>query len=324
MKKLYLVTGATGHVGTILIEELLSRGEHVRALLYAPAGETAPDGVEACYGDITNIRSLQPFFDRTGYDYVTMIHCAAYITIASGDNPRVWDTNVNGTRNIMAYCLAKNVDRVVYVSSVHAIPVLPKPEVMTEVDSFSPDRVYGQYAKSKAAAAQIALDYAKKGLNVSLVHPSGVIGPGDTLVHNHMIRTIRAMMAGLIPIGLEGGYDFVDSRDVVAGILACEQHGRAGECYLLNGHYVTVLDLVNMIRAMKGKKPTSIELPYALVEPFSPLAEKVVQMVGNKPPLFTPYSMYTLHINGAFSHEKATKEFGFNPRPLEESIRASL
>ena len=324
MKKLYLVTGATGHVGNVLVDELNKRHENVRILVHRKQYDDSSCPNDYCLGDVAVYNSLLPFFDRDGYDYVTLIHCAAFITVASKTNPKVWQTNVEGTENIMKLALLNHVDRVVYVSSVHAIPERPVPEVITEVSSFSPDLVHGQYAKSKAAAAQIAMEYAGKGLNVSIVHPSGIIGPGDSGLKNHMIRTIKAMAAGRIPIAIQGGYDFVDSRDVVSGILSCEERGGVGECYILNGHYISVLDLLNTVRKLTGKRQVKAELPYEFVRRIAPAMEQVSSLFSKKPPLFTPYSVYTLHTNGMFSHEKAKNAFGYSPRDISESIRASL
>ena len=324
MKKLYLVTGATGHVGTVLVSALLERGEQIRVLVRPGQGMRLPQGIEIVEGDITEEDSLVPFFDRRGYDRVTLVHCAALITIASKQNPRVWETNVHGTENVMRKATAAGVERVIYVSSVHAIPERPEPEVITEVSCFSPDLVHGQYAKSKAAAAQKVLEYAEKGLNVSIVHPSGIIGPGDVQFKNHMIRTIHAIAKGTIPVALHGGYDFVDSRDVVDGILACEEKGRSGECYILNGHYITVPDLLNIIREMRGKAARKTVLPHGVAKALAPPAERIAALLKRPVPLFTPYSVYTLHTNGRCSHEKASREFGYAPRDIVESIRASL
>ena len=324
MKKLWLVTGATGHVGTILVSVLQQRGEHVRALVRPNSNIVAHSNVEIYEGDIRNRESLIPFFDRGDYDYVSLVHCAALITIASKHNPEVWNINVHGTNNVMSLARDTGVDRIVYVSSVHAIPERPANEIITEVSTFSPNLVHGQYAKSKAAAAQIVLDYAKAGLNVSIVHPSGIIGPGDTRSRNHMIRTIQAISDGKISVGLQGGYDFVDSRDVADGIIGCEEKGRPGECYILNGHYIGVLELVNSIRKIRGKKTTRIEAPHALAKLIAPVAEYFSRTFSKDAPLLTPYSVYTLHTNGRFSHEKATREFDYHPRPMEESIRDSL
>ena len=324
MKKLWLVTGATGHVGSILLSALQQRGEHVRALVRPGSNVDVHSDVEICEGDIRNRESLIPFFDRGNYDYVSLVHCAALITIASKHNPEVWNINVHGTNNVMSLARDTGVERIVYVSSVHAIPEKPANETITEVSSFSPSLVHGQYAKSKAAAAQIVMDYAKAGLNVSVVHPSGIIGPGDTRSRNHMIRTIQAMAEGKISVGLQGGYDFVDSRDVAAGIIGCEEKGRPGECYILNGHYIGVLELVNTIRRLQGKKTTKLEAPHALAKMIAPVAEWVSHVFGKGVPLLTPYSVYTLHTNGRFSHEKASREFDYHPRPVEESIRDSI
>ena len=324
MRKLYLITGAAGHVGSVLVSELAARHQEIRALVLPGHSCSFPEGVQICEGDITKPDTLTPFFDFQGYDSVTLIHCAALITIASRHNPKVWDVNVNGTDNVLRLAFETNVDRVVYVSSVHAIPEKPAGEVITEVGSFSPDLVHGQYAKSKAAAAQIALGYAEKGLNLSIVHPSGIIGPGDRKKRNHMIRTLHAMAEGKIPVGLRGGYDFVDSRDVVSGILACEEKGRRGECYILTGHYVTVLEVLNLVRASKGKKEIHIEVPYGIVKAAAPVAEFSAKLLKKSAPLFTPYSVYTLHTNGIFSHEKASWELGYTPRELADSIRDSF
>ena len=324
MSKLYLVTGGTGHVGTVLINELLAKNVSIRALVRPGRREGIPAGVDVYEGDITNLDSMRDFFQTSGFDSVTLIHCAALITIASRLNTQVWNVNVHGTENVVQLALNAAVDRVVYVSSVHAIPEKPLGQIISEVSSFSPELVRGQYAKSKAAAAQVALDYAKKGLNLSIVHPSGIIGPGDTNIRNHMIRTIHAMAEGRIPVGLKGGYDFVDSRDVVSGILSCEEKGRCGECYILTGHYITVLQLLNVVRKIHGKKERKIEIPYGLVKAIAPISEGAARLIGRKAPLFTPYSVYTLHTNGDFSHEKATRELDYQPRDIVDSIRDSL
>ena len=273
---------------------------------------------------MTDRESIRPFFDKTGYDHTTLVHCAAVVTIASKANPAVWSVNVGGTSNVMQLALENQTDRVIYVSSVHAIPERPGAEVITEVDHFSPDAVCGQYAKAKAAATQMVLEYAKRGLNVSVVHPSGIIGPGDFYVKNHMIKTIRAMAKGTIPVSISGGFDFVDSRDVAEGILRCEALGKRGECYILNGHYVSIRELLNLVRGMVGKKAIRFELPYRLGKAVAAVGERVMHLLGEPDPVFTPYAIYTLNTNGRFSHEKARAAFGYQTRDLAESIRASL
>lgn len=324
MKKLYLITGATGHIGTVLVSTFKAQNALIRVLVLPQEKQYAPKDVQVCEGDVTDIASLKPFFNISDYEDTTLIHCAALITVSSKDNPQVWNVNVNGTENIMQMAVAAHVRRVIHVSSVHAIPEKPIGETITEAHSFSPDLVHGQYAKAKAAASEIVLEYARKGLNVSIVHPSGIIGPGDTRQRNHMIRTVRAMADGKIPFAIKGGYDFVDSRDVVQGILGCEARGKSGECYILSGHYISVLELLNIVRGIVHKKPVKIELPYGLMRVIASAAERFCLFFGQEAPLITPYSIYTLHTNGHFSCGKAMNTFDYRPRPIEETIRESL
>ncbi len=324
MEKLYLITGATGHIGTVLIPALRGRGARIRILCLPQERQFAPADVEVCEGDVTDAASLKKFFDVSGYGETTLIHCAATITVASKENPQVWKVNVNGTENVMRMAADAHIRRVLHVSSVHAIPERPAHEVIREVGSFSPDLVHGQYAKSKAAASETVLGFARRGLNVSIVHPSGIIGPGDLRQRNHMIRTIRAMASGAIPFAVRGGYDFVDSRDVVEGILACETGGESGECYILSGQYLSVLELQNTVRRIVGKKPLKTEIPHGLAKRIAPAAERIAVLFGRDAPIFTPYAMHTLQTNGHFSFEKAKRAFGYAPRPPEETIRASL
>jgi len=324
MKKLYLITGATGHLGSVLVQKLLAKGCDVRALVLPGEEGLVPPGVRTVAGDIVDPGSLTPFFEREGYDRVVLLHCAAIITIAAREDPRVWDTNVNGTANLLEAARKSGVDRVVCVNSVHAIPELPSPAVIREPDTFSPDLVHGQYAKSKAAAAALVLRAAAEGLDVSLVHPSGIIGPGDQRGGNNMIRTLRAMAAGKIPAVVPGGYDFVDVRDVADGILACEVHGKRGECYILSGHYATVRELLQTVCGFVGRRVPSIRLPACLARFAAAVAESFASLFRRRTPILTRYSVYTLQTNARFSHEKAKRTFGYRVRDLRASIRASL
>jgi dihydroflavonol-4-reductase len=324
MKKIYLITGATGHLGSTLVQTLLEKGEHIRALVLPGEEALLPEGVDFVIGNVLDRDCLSEFFRTDGFDKVTLIHCAAMITIASKRDPQVWNVNVRGTKNVMSAAWKSHVDRVIYVSSAHAIPEKKKGTPITEVSRFLPHEVIGQYARSKAAAAEIVLKYARNGLNASVVHPSGIIGPGDKHQRNHMVRTVFSMAKGSIPVGISGGYDFVDSRDVAEGILKCESEGKRGECYLLSGSYITIRDLLDLIRNEMGKGPARFSVPYPLVRLVSPAIEFFSHLVGQKKPLLTPYSVYTLHSNGTFSHKKATEAWGYQPRDIKESVRDTL
>ncbi len=324
MRKLYLITGGTGHVGQTVIQQLLGQHGHDIRVLVLPDDKTPlPAAVERVPGNVCDRNSLLPFMDTDGYDTAVLYHLAAYITIASKEDPKVWQVNVEGTRNVMDCALQLGIPRVVYVSSVHAIAEKPRPDVIAETRQFSPGTVHGQYAKSKAMAADIVLQYARRGLNVSIVHPSGIIGPGDSQKTNHLTRTIAAMASGHIPVSISGGYDFVDVRDVAEGIIRCETKGRPGECYILSGHFITVAGLMRIISRYTGRRFMPLYVPKFVMKAAAYLGERL-SLLFRRVPLLTPYSLFTLYSNALFSHRKATRQLGYRPRALRASVRSVL
>ena len=193
---------------------------------------------------------------------------------------------------------------------------------MREISDFSPDKVNGAYAKSKAAATAAVLAAAEKGLNASVVHPSGIIGPGDEKCGN-ITRLISAFIRGRLPFAVKGGYDFVDVRDVAKGIFLCTERGKRGKCYILSGHYATVSDILKTVRDLAGLKRVVSCVPMRIAEAFAPLAEKIC-VKRKKPVSFTPYALAVLASNGAFSHETASEELGYCPRPLKRTLSDTL
>lgn len=296
MKKLYLLTGANGHLGHTIRKYL--HGD-VRELIHH-ADDRWPN---AYVGDVCNKESLEPFFDWKDYEEVVLIHCAAKISIASKPDPKVWRTNVEGTQNILDLAKEHKISKMIYIGSVHAIE--EKNRVICEPLTFDPDLVVGQYAKSKAEAIRRVL--ATK-LSVIVLLPSGIIGPGDILGQNHMVQVIHQMMKRKWPITVSGGYDFVDVRDVALAILQAEKKGKDHEVYIVNGHFVSMADLTRLI-IHKDPKVISAKM----LRRIAPLIEQVY-------PYMSPYALYTLQSPSQFSHQKATDAFGYHPRPWQETI----
>ena len=175
----YLITGATGFLGRAVAEELVRRKAQVHALVLHddPYINLLPKEVHTVIGDVCAENSLTDFFaDADGRTCV--IHCAGIVSVASRPGPRLYQVNVGGTWRVLRQCMERNVGKMVYVSSVHAIPEKPKGCTITEDCEFSPGLVDGDYAKSKAAATELVFDAAERGLNASIVLPSGIIGPG--------------------------------------------------------------------------------------------------------------------------------------------------
>ena len=258
----YLVTGATGFLGRAVAEELVRRKAQVHALVLHddPCINLLPKEVHTVIGDVCDKGSLSDFFADAD-SRTCVIHCAGIVSVASRPGPRLYQVNVGGTWRVLRQCMAHDVGKMVYVSSVHAIPEKPKGCIITEDCEFSPGLVDGDYAKSKAAATELVFDAAERGLNASIVLPSGIIGPGD-LQGGSFTSMARSFLAGKLPLAVRGGYDFVDVRDVANGILACSESGEPGKGYILSGCYVTIRRMLQLV-GKAAKAEVSAHLPAA-------------------------------------------------------------
>ena len=185
-----------------------------------------------------------------------------------------------------------------------------------------PDDILGDYGKSKAMASVLVLEAAQNGLNASVVLPSGLIGPGDLSCGN-TTRMLLAFCRGRLPLGVKGGYDFVDVRDVAAGVLSCAERGKAGECYILSGHYASIQDIFTLTASLLGREPPKRYVPASLAKCAAPVFEKISRL-RNERSFFTPYSIAVLRSNGNFSNRKASRELGFHARPLKETLRSTI
>ena len=316
----YLVTGATGFLGLTVVRMLAARGERVTALVLKGDASAArlPAGVRVSYGNVADRDSLADFFSSCD-EQTCVIHCAGMISIRTTPGKRLRAINVTGTANIVALCQAHRAGKLIYVSSVHAIPEVKKGAVMAETTAFSPQAVSGPYAKTKAEATALVLAAAKNGLNACVVHPSGIVGPED-----YNLGSISSMIIsycrGRLPLGVEGGYDFVDVRDVASGILACCEKGVPGECYILSSEYVSIRTLLGRLQAESRGKRVLAFVPTVLAKILSPFAE-VFSLLRREKPCFTPYSVAVLASNGHFSHAKATHDLGYSPRKFADTLR---
>ena len=246
-------------------------------------------------------------------------HTAGIVTVASRPDASLYRVNVDGTSAILRECAAHGVGKLVYISSVHALPEKPKGMTITETDAVSPEFVSGDYAKSKAEATALVFAAAKNGLNASVVFPSGIIGPGD-IAGGSMTAMFRSFLAGRLPLAVRGGYDFVDVRDVARGIADCAENGRHGCGYILSGHYTTIRDMLETFKAAAGIRRTVAYLPLGLARSAAKVFEEFARW-GKKKLFFTPYSVDVLGSNADFSHGAASRTFGYTPRPLLTTLR---
>jgi len=321
--EIFIVTGAAGHLGSIIVKVLLLRGKRVRALVLP--GEKCPDYIcdnrhllTEYTGNVCDPDSLGRLFENQSSDELVVIHCAGIVSITRKKDQRVYDVNVKGTGMIIEACKRYPVKRLVYISSVHAIPLLPRGQIMREVQSFSPGAVCGYYAKTKAIATQLVLNAAADGLDAVVVHPSGIIGPHG-LPTGNMAKLIALYVRGKLPAAIHGGFDFVDVRDVAVGVVAAAMKGRCGECYILSNRFVDLTEMFDILFQAGAKRELKLHVPLWVAKAVSLFTEAYYRLF-HKTPLFTRYSLQTLSGNGVYSHEKASRELNYSTRPLRETL----
>ena len=325
MKRIYIITGANGFLGNNIVRKLVKNEENeVRALVLPEDNLNSLKGLNCKIykGDVTKKESLSSIFEVPENAELYVIHCAAIVYIKTKYNPKVYEVNVNGTKNVIDKVLEKNA-KLVYVNSVHAITEKPNNELITEISNFEPEKVEGQYAKTKAEIANYVLEMVKnKNLNACIVHPSGIIGPND-FGSSHLTQLIIDFANGRLTACVKGGYDFVDVRDVADGIISACDKGKKGECYILSNRYVEIKELLDIISEVRNTKKIRTILPMWLAKLTAPLSE-IYYAILKEPPIYTKYSLYTLKSNSNFSNEKAKKELGFKNRELKETIKDTV
>ena len=322
MKRIYIVTGASGFLGNNIIR-MLEHDDNAEVRAFVLNGESISSlnnlKCSIYYGDVTKADTLNSAFDGCDGTEIFVIHCAAVVYIKSKYNSRVYDVNVNGTKNIVDKVLEYNA-KLIYVSSVHAIPEKSDGNLISEVSIFNPDDVVGLYAKTKAEAARYVMDSVKdKGLNACIVHPSGILGPYD-FSNSHLTALVSEIVRGKLPMCVKGGYDFVDVRDVAKGIIMACDKGKRGECYIMSGEFVSIKKLADLVCDVVGRKRIKVVLPIMIARIVAPFYEMYYNVKG-KTPLFTRYSLYTLSSNSNFSNEKAKRDLGFATRDITDTVK---
>jgi dihydroflavonol-4-reductase len=310
------VTGATGHVGAGVVRALLARGRRVRALVRGPSAALDGLDVECVRADVLDPESLRAALRSAG----AVHHLAAVISIDGDRDGLVHRTNVEGTRNVARAALEAGVRRFVHYSSIHAFELANGARPVDELAG-RPGPASFAYDRSKAAGEQEVREAVGRGLNAVLINPTGVIGPYD-FRPSRTGRMLLLLARGSMPALVDGGFDWVDSRDVAEAALAAEERGRPGENYIVSGHWRSFAELARMVHACGGAPPPRWTTPAWLAGLAAPLAARGARLLGREP-LLTQESVAAVRA-GRVSGAKAARELGHRPRSIEATIRDTL
>jgi nucleoside-diphosphate-sugar epimerase len=317
-----LITGSTGYIGSLLTLKLAEQGEDIRILVRKDpelAAFNRPN-IKVYKGDITDPASLETAMQ--GVDKV--YHMAAYARLWAKDPDTFQKINVEGTRNVMETAWNAGVRKIVYTSTAGVIgPSKDKP--MSETDP----RIIGffnAYEETKTQAEQVTMGYVNRGLDVSIVNPSRVYGPGLDTGSNPVTKIVELYVKRkwhVIPGNGEdvGSYCYVD--DVVDGHINAMLKGGKGERYIFGGVNASFNELISLIRKHSGVNKKLYNLPFPMLS-FVSHAMKTWSIISGTPPMITPDWVKRYDYHWKLDSSKAVREINYNIRPLDEGIQQTV
>jgi dihydroflavonol-4-reductase len=312
------ITGATGHVGATLARALIAHGHEVRAIVRSEGRGLAGLDIEKIGADVSDPESLRRAF--LGSDVV--FHAAARISISRSDTKEVVAANLDGTRNVIAACRRASVRRLVHFSSIEAIDPRPFHSPVDENRPFVDGRAGSPYAVSKALAEAEVRRAVSEGLDAVILNPTAIIGPHD-FKPSLLGRALLAFARGSLPMLIDGGFDWVDVRDVAEAAVAAAECAPTGGRYIVGGRWASMAELARFACDAAGARIPRLVCPFGLARAWAPLSTAFCRLTG-RAPLFTSYSLKVLLGNRCVSHARAQRDLGYGPRDLEQTVRETL
>jgi dihydroflavonol-4-reductase len=317
---LVLVTGASGFVGSAVVQAFRQAGYPVRALVRASSPRTnLRSGVDLSEGDIRDRAAVAAALRNVRY----LIHTAADYRLWAPSPREIIDTNVEGTRILMEEALRGGIERIVYTSSVAALALRADGVPADETRPLAEDKAIGAYKRSKVVAERLVERMVvREKLPAVIVNPSTPIGPRD-VKPTPTGRIVMEAASGHMPAFVDTGLNLVHVDDVAAGHLAALRRGRIGERYILGGENVLLSTMLADIARLVDRSPPRVKLPRALIYPVAFGAEALARVTG-RTPFVTRDGLRMAKHKMFFSDAKARRELGYTSRPYQEGLADAI
>jgi len=321
MKKV-LVTGAAGFIGSNVVKELLKENVEIRVMIRPGESIANLDGIdcERVTGDLLDIQAVR----KAVAEVDTVFHLAAIYSVWMKDWSRIYEVNMQGSRNVLWASLKAGVERVVYTSSIAAIGIAPGRELSNEETPFNQYTLGHHYVITKYLSQQEALGFAENGLDVVVVNPCFPYGPGD-IVPTPTGRIILDILKGRNRFIFDGGINVVDVRDVARGHVLAAKKGKKGNLYILGNANVTMDEFMGLVLDAAGMNSNlSLKLPVSMLKTATMALEWLSDNVTHKHPISTPADVDYARQYLYFDNGKARRELGLEFSPVAESLNDSI
>jgi dihydroflavonol-4-reductase len=310
-----LVTGATGCVGANVVAALLALGYDVRAMRRVTSSLEALDDLDAepITGDVLDPPSLLAALH--GCELV--FHCAAISDYWRSSPERLYQVNVQGTRNVLRAAVETGVKRLVYTSSIGALGVPPPGSLLDESSTLNVPPHRFRYGHSKHLAEQAVREAIERGLDAIIVNLALVMGVRDIhLIGGSTLREVKRGMAWFSP---PGGANWIDAETAGLGHVLAAERGRTGERYVLGGENVSHLKALNTIADIVGGIRPQIVLPRPLMGFFALITDGINAVMPGTPII----SGEQMRLSGADLYcdcQKAQQDLGLPHTPFRAAV----
>jgi dihydroflavonol-4-reductase len=314
-----LVTGGTGFIGQHLVSALVARDRKVRVLDRRPPVCAVP-GVEYVSGSVLD----SGLVDETLRDADEVYHLAGLPGMWLPKKSDFHAVNFQGTEVVIAAARKRGIARFLHCSTESILfrPASSQDD-SSEHSLLPPQQMPGVYTRSKMLAEQSAAQAAAAGFPLVIGTPTMPIGPHD---HNLTPPTamLRQFLHGRLQMYLDFIVNMVDVRDVAAGLILTMERGRIGHRYILGGESISLKNILKLMAAISGRRTIAIPVPGKIAEATAAMLEIISDHITHRPPSGTAEGVRIALRATKLSIEKAEKELGYAPRPIEPALRDTI
>jgi dihydroflavonol-4-reductase len=309
------ITGASGHVGAALSRALIESRKPVRLLVHKDTRALDGLAAEHVHADLTDLESLQRAFQGVEVVY----HLAASISLNRRHIDTLRRVNIEGTRNVIRACRQCGVRRLIHFSTIEAIADLDSLKSTDETNPLAGMADTTLYGWTKAESERLVLQAARDGLDAVILSPTAILGPHD-YKPSHLGKALIDLYHNRLPALIQGGFNWVDVRDVVKAALAACQRGSSGERYIVGGTWRSLPKMAEMVSQISGRRSSRLFLPTWIARLAAGIIDRLPGWNSNYP-AFTPDALVAIGKHRQVSCAKARRELHHLPRPLEETLR---